>query len=76
MIIYFFTRTHCGWRGSIAYFTSRWKIGTVLASESRQAVTSIVSDEVAARATILTRIGDAGIDHQLTIMTLWHKWKK
>ena len=68
------TRTSYGRRGGEVHcIGSSQKSGTVLASKSRQAVTSIVSDEVVARATILTRIGNAGIEEQFTIKTLWYK---
>ena len=71
------TRTYYRRRGSEVHcIGSSRKSDAVLASESRQAVTSIVSDEVAANTTILTRIRNAGIEEQFTVMTLWHKWKK
>ena len=69
------TQTYYRRRGSEVHcIGSSQKGGTVLTSESRQAVTSIVSGEVVARATILTRIRNAGIEEQFTVMTLWHKW--
>ena len=68
------SRTRYRWRGGEVHcMGSSQKSGTVLASESRQAVTSIIGDEVVARATILTGIGNAGIEEQFTIKTLWYK---